>query len=211
MINIIVADNQPLTREGTMLLLANILDINIIGYSSSVTNLEQQLIQLHPQVVIIDPNINHHFTLKDIKKINSNFDFTRLLVLTNRQSKSKVLETVTLGIKNHLFKDCSHEELIHAIYNCAKGEQFFCKNTFETLFGNKLIAQQAEAIPTLSSRELELVHLIADGMTNKEIAERLFLSIHTVKTHRKNIIKKLGFTFKNTAEFSSFIQSKFLI
>jgi len=87
-----------------------------------------------------------------------------------------------------------------------RANSFFCKNTFETLFGNKLIPEQAE-VSQLSPRELEIIRLIAEGMTNNEIAEKLYLSFHTVKTHRKNIIKKLGFSFKNTAEFASFIES----
>ena len=70
--------------------------------------------------------------------------------------------------------------------------------------------QDARGASILTDREEKVVHLVAEGLTNKQIAEKLYLSFHTVKTHRKNIIKKLGFTFKNTAEFSSLIQSYFI-
>lgn len=207
MINVILADNQPLTRQGIISLLVDIIDITIVGYAYKVIELEQLLIQLKPHVIIIDHSLNHRFNLQDLKKIKSQNN-CRILVIANRQSRNKILEVVNLGIKNYIFKECSREELVHAIYNTAKGEQFFCKNTFETLFGNKLIPEKRDHVPLLSSRESELIKLIADGMTNKMIAEKLFISIHTVKTHRKNIIKKLGFTFKNSAELSSFLQLK---
>jgi DNA-binding NarL/FixJ family response regulator len=204
-INILIADNQTLTREGISSMLSNIIDIQVVGNAKSSIELEQMIANLKPQVLIIDHNYNQRFTIQDIKNIYSRFAFTRILVLSNRQSKNEILKVINLGVKNYVSKECSREELVHAIYTASKGEQFFCKNTFETLFGSKLLPEKDDATPALSSRETEIIHLIAEGMTNKEIAEKLFLSIHTIKTHRKNIIKKLGFTFKNTAEFASLI------
>ncbi|MDB5115553.1 MAG: DNA-binding response regulator [Mucilaginibacter sp.] len=208
MINILIADNQVLTREGLKFMLADIIDINIIGTAAYPIELEQLIVKFKPNVILIDPGYNNRFTIADIKHIISRFDFARILVLSNRQNKNEIQEVIDLGVKNFVFKECSREELVHAIYSTAKGEQFFCKNTFETLFGNKLLPERADTQPLLSLRETELIHLIAEGLTNKEIADRLFLSIHTIKTHRKNIIKKLGFTFKNTTELASLIQKR---
>jgi DNA-binding NarL/FixJ family response regulator len=210
MITVLIADNQTLTREGTTSLLANILDINVIGYASGPNELEQKINTYQPDVIIIDHSFNQRFSIADIKRLTSLANIGHILVLSNRQSRSKVLEVVNTGIKNIIFKECSREELVNAIYKTAKGEQFFCKNTFETLFGNKLIPEQIE-VSQLSPRELEIIQLIAAGMTNNEIAEKLYLSFHTIKTHRKNIIKKLGFSFKNTAEFASFIEANSFI
>lgn len=198
MINLLIADNQILTREGLKATLANIVDINIIGTASYAIELEQLLFTFKPGVIILDPNYNQRFTVADIKNIKLNHSNTRILVLSNRQSRDEIQTLIDLGIKNYVFKGCSREELVHAIYSTAKGEQFFCKNTFQMLFGNKLLPEKDDNVPRLSSRETELIHLIAEGLTNKEIAEKLFLSVHTIKTHRKNIIKKLGFSFKNT-------------
>jgi DNA-binding NarL/FixJ family response regulator len=206
MINILIADNQALTREGVGSVLSNMLDINIAGYAGHRLELEQMIIKLKPDVIVIDPGYNNRFTAEDIISIYSRFNFVRILVLSNRKTRNEILEMLELGVKNYVFKECSREELVHAIYSAAKGEQFFCRNTFETLFGNKLIPEREDNIPLLSLRETELIQLIAEGLTNKEIAEKLFLSIHTIKTHRKNIIKKLGFTFKNAAELAAFLQ-----
>lgn len=205
MIDILIADNQTLTREGLKATLANIVDINIIGTAAYPIELEQLLINCKPRVVILDPNYSQRFTAADIANIKLKHDSIRVLVLSNRQSREEIQTLINLGIKNYVFKECSREELVHAIYSAAKGEQFFCKNTFETLFGNKLLPEREDNSPQLSARETELIHLIAEGLTNKEIAERLFLSVHTIKTHRKNIIKKLGFSFKNTTEVAQLL------
>ena len=207
MISILLADNQILTQEGIKATISGIIDMRIVGVASSVFELEQMTKKLKPTVVILDPNYNN-FSINDIKRISSEFSRSRILVLTNRQAKNEIQQVLNSGIKNYVFKECSREELIQAIYATANGKQFYCQNTFETLFGSKLIPEKSTAIPTLSPRETELVHLIAEGLTNNEIAEKLFLSIHTVKTHRKNIIKKLGFTFKHIADIAAVIQSK---
>lgn len=200
-----IADNQALTREGIKATLANIVDINIIGTAAYAIELEQLLITCKPRVIILDPNYNQRFTTADIKNIKLKHSNSQVLVLSNRQSREEIQTLIDLGVKNYVFKECSREELIHAIYSAAKGEQFFCKNTFQTLFGNKLLPEKDENIPQLSSRETELIHLIAEGLTNKEIADKLFLSVHTIKTHRKNIIKKVGFSFKNTTELAQLL------
>jgi len=205
LIDVLIADNQTLTREGVKATLANIVDINIAGTAAYPIELEQLLINRKPRVVILDPNYNRRFTNEDINNIKLKHSNVRVLVLSNRQSREDIQTVIDLGIKNYVFKECSREELVHAIYSAAKGEQFFCKNTFETLFGNKLLPEKDDSTPQLSSRETELIHLIAEGLTNKEIADKLFLSIHTVKTHRKNIIRKLGFSFKNTTELSQLL------
>lgn len=206
MIDILLADSQTLTREGIKVLLGNIVDINVTGFAAHFNELEQLIIKHQPKVIILDPFHNHRLTVADVKTLRSKYPAARLLILSNRRDRTEIQELLDLGIKNYVFKECGREELIYAIYSAAKGEQFFCKNTFETLFGNKLIPEKDDTLPQLSSRERELIRLIAEGLTNKDIAEKLFLSVHTIKTHRKNIIKKLGFTFKNTAELSALLQ-----
>jgi len=125
MINVLIADNQTLTREGTASLLANILDIKIIGYASASNELEQKINTYQPDVIIIDHSFSQRFSLADVKRLISLANVGRILILSNRQSRSKVLEVVNTGIKNIVFKECSREELVNAIYKTAKGEQFF--------------------------------------------------------------------------------------
>jgi DNA-binding NarL/FixJ family response regulator len=208
MIDILLTDNQVLTREGLKTIISGMIDMQIVGVARSASELEQMAGKFKPAVIIIDPNYQNYFSIGDVKKIISSFDFARVLILTNRHPKNEIQQILNLGIKNYVLKECSREELIQAIYATAGGKQFYCRHTFETLFGSKLIQEKAIDTPMLSPRETELVHLIAEGLTNNEIATKLFLSVHTVKTHRKNIIKKLGFTFKNIADIAAVIQSQ---
>jgi DNA-binding NarL/FixJ family response regulator len=210
MISVLIADSQILTREGIKSMLSDIVDIRITGSAKSAAELEQLIAEHTPRVVIIDHDYNNKFTLKHLQDVYLKYNDTRILVLSNRASRNRVLEVINLGIKNYVFKECSREELVTAVYKTANDEQFFCQNTFETLFGNRLLPEREEPANTLSSRETEIIRLIASGMTNKEIAEKLFLSIHTVKTHRKNIIKKIGFTFKNAADLMLYTQTNLI-
>lgn len=200
MINILIADNQTLTRKGLTALLSPQKDMLIAAQASTSAELIEMIHTHRPEVVIIDHCYDDAFSASDIRNIYNQFDFIQVLVLSNKQLKNEVLEIIDLGVKNYLFKNCGPDEIIDAVYATARGEQFYCKNTLQTIFGDHLASNKTSGIPLLSFRETEIVHLIADGMANKEIAEKLFLSIHTVKTHRKNIIKKLGFTFKNATE-----------
>jgi len=210
MITVLIADIQILTREGIKSMLSEIIDIRIIGYAKSSIELEQKITELKPTVIIIDHAYNNKFTIKDIQKIKSEHKNSNVLVLSNRTSRNNVMDVVNLGVRNYVFKECSREELVTAVYKTANGKQYFCQNTFETLFGNKLLPEREEPINVLSSRETEIIQLIAAGMTNKEIAEKLFLSVHTIKTHRKNIIKKIGFTFKNAADLMIYTNINFI-
>lgn len=200
MINVILADNQTLTREGVISLLANHKDINIIGIADSTEELKQMIWNYKPEVVIMDHNNGRDFSANDIQNIYAQFDFVHILILSNKQHRNEILEIINHGVKSHISKSCSLVEIVNAIYATARGEQFFCESTMQVLFGNKLPPKKAGGMPLLSSRETEIVQLIAEGNANKEIAEKLFLSIHTIRTHRKNIIKKLGFTFKHASE-----------
>jgi len=201
--NVLIADNQYLTYKGLVATLSDITDIRIVGKAATQAELRQMIAQLKPDVVIIDHKYSDHFSIGTIKSIPQEFSFSRILILSNRQHKNEILDFINDGIINYVTKTCSLNELIQAIYATAKGEQFFCTVTAQTLFGDTLPSGE---IPQLSPRETEILHLITEGLPNKDIAERLFLSVHTVKTHRKNIIKKLGFTFKNAAGLASMAQ-----
>ncbi len=205
MINLLIADNQPLTREGVITVLSALKDIHIAGIANDLVELEAKITELKPKVVIIDHHYGDSFSIAAIKSIHTQFDFVQILILSNRLNKNEILDLIDHGIKNYVCKDCEPQELINAVYAAAQGVEFYCKSTTDLLFGEATIPKAEFDTLGLSIRETEIIHLIAEGLANKEIAERLFLSIHTVKTHRKNIIKKLGFTFKNATELISVI------
>jgi DNA-binding NarL/FixJ family response regulator len=203
MINVVLADRQTLTREGIIAVLSSVPGIHISGMASTSSQLIELLHQFKPHVAIIDHHYDNSFTITDIKNIIKQFAFLNILILSNQKSTEDIHELIKCGIKNYVFKQCDTNEIIQAVFAAAQGKQYFCKS-ITRLFNDENLQGNSAELALLSSRETEIIRLVAAGMTNKEIADKLFLSIHTVKTHRKNIIKKLGFTFKNAAELIQF-------
>jgi DNA-binding NarL/FixJ family response regulator len=195
MIRTLIADKQLLTRKGITSILSESPDIEIIGEATDNEQLEYAIRELKPDVTLFDAA---DFTLTDSQPTN-------LLVLYNPGCITGVLELVQAGVQNCICKNCSHEEIIKAVHLTAKGERFFCGYSLLHLQSQPAVIPSQLAL--LSERETEIVNLIATGMANKAIAEQLFLSIHTVSTHRKNIIKKLGFTFKNAADLVNYLSN----
>ena len=114
-----------------------------------------------------------------------------------------MLRAIEAGVKSHVLSVCSAKEIKEAVYATAKGEKFFCGTIVEAMVdaNEETLEEGAPATSCdpvkISDRELEIIKNIAQGYTNKEIADRLFISTHTVMTHRKNIMSKLG--INNTA------------
>jgi len=191
MINVVIADNQALIREGVIAILSGVADINVAGNASTTAELSQLIKSHQPDVIVIDDDFSAG--ISDQYK-NSNF-----LILSNNQSREVIIRLINNGIKNHIFKKCSREEIIKAVYATAKRETFFCEQTLSLIRGGQDVTI-VNSVASLTYREIEIAQLIATGMTTKDIAGKLFLSVDTIKTHRKNIIKKLGFTFKHASE-----------
>jgi DNA-binding NarL/FixJ family response regulator len=199
MIKVLIADNQTLTYEGLLSILSGIKGVKVIGRAVDCKDLDV-LIQLKPDIIIIDHNQGDDFEVQFEQGNFIKFNHAHILILSNKQVRNNIIALSDMGIKNYVSKNCTRDELLQAVSSTATGEQFFCETTMHTIFGKNLPSKKTDASSILSPREVEIVNLIADGLHNKDIAERLYLSVHTIKTHRKNIIKKLGFTFKNAAE-----------
>ena len=103
-----------------------------------------------------------------------------------------MLKLLESGINGCVTRSCSEDEIINAIFSIAKGEKFFCNKVVDVILNKHLYQKEEDCAATvLSGREAEVTGLIASGLTNKEIATELFLSSHTIHTHRKNIMRKL--------------------
>jgi DNA-binding NarL/FixJ family response regulator len=114
-----------------------------------------------------------------------------VLDISDVYTELEIKAVLKIGINAMLLKECDEEEIVEAIEVSVKGERFFCGTVLDILSGDKSkVPFSCEPI-SLSSRELEIIQLIAKGLTSKEMSEKLFLSHHTINTHRKNILKKL--------------------
>ena len=153
-------------------------------------------------VVIIDFT-SSGFDINDLSQIKRNFPNVGILAVTPDQSAQVLVDALRSGITSYVKKDCSFPEIIEAVNETKNGNMFFCGQILETISEANLDVEDididafsCEAV-VISKREGEIITFIAEWYTNTQIAEKLFLSAHTINTHRKNIMSKLG--VKNTA------------
>lgn len=200
--SVLIAGKQVLIREGIISILSSASGITTLK-AHNKTELERLLQAGAADVLIIDTDFDPDLNLEQIVQQTSNI---KILALTDDPLRNELLVLQQLGI-GCICKTCSRTEIIEAVYASALGNIYYCGAAKVVLSADENQPEKTDDNSQLSQREIEIVRLIAEGLTNKDIADKLFISVHTIKTHRKNIIKKLGFTFKNAAELAQYMQS----
>lgn len=199
---VVLADSNDLVRVGMRTILKGIPEINIVGEARNNEELLNQVHDFDVNLVLIDYT-SHGFDIDIIPKVLSAKNSIRILAITPEQSAQTLVNALRSGVQSYVKKDCDLGEIIDAVQDTGKGKKFFCGQILETIQRasidvNDIDFDSFTCEPViLSEREQEIIILIAEGLTNAQIAEQLFLSNHTINTHRKNIMGKLG--VKNTA------------
>jgi DNA-binding NarL/FixJ family response regulator len=192
MIKIIIADAQYLIRFGLQNLLTANKDFTLVGEAENSKELLALVKQYQPEVIILDYNNEDNFTLEDIEKVKRLSPVSNFLIISADTSKSNIYKVIELGAISFLTKECDREEIIGAIYATAKKEKFLCHKVIDIIIEKHIHEGEDHCKAfNLSLRETEIIKLTAKGWTAKTIAGHLFLSTHTVYTHKKNIMKKL--------------------
>ena len=160
-------------------------------------------------LVVIDPlSSSERFTIATTLKLKEKYPNKKVLIISDIHSPQNVLQILEKGVQGYLTRQCDAAEITHAIFAIAKGEKFYCNKVIDIALNKEFDPENCE--PTsLTERENEITALIASGLTNKEIGEKLHLSHHTVHSHRKNILKKLG--VKSVSELTVYAMSVGLI
>lgn len=206
-IKLLIADSNELIRIGLNSVFADVPEIDLVGAAGCSTDLLRKLNDQQVDVVMIDFTAPG-FDIDTIPEIISNHKHVRCVAITPNQSGNIIATALRAGVMSYVKKDCSVKEIIDAVKSVAVGDQFFCGQVLdavrqESIDTNQINANSISCEPVLlSERELEVIKHIAEGYTNTKIAEKLFLSPHTVNTHRKNIMQKLG--VNNTAAIVMF-------
>jgi DNA-binding NarL/FixJ family response regulator len=198
-IKITIADSHFLSRKGLALLLKENNDFILLAEALSNTDIINQSKFYKPDLIIIDYT-SANYDLDGVQQIVKKYPKTKILAITELQSNEIIAKGLKMGITSHLLKDCEQDEIVEAIYKTAKGEKFMCGKITNAILQEKSVNNIAEYScegMNISEREMEIITLIAEGYSNKEVADKLFLSTHTITTHRKNIMNKLG--VNNTA------------
>lgn len=201
MITLLLADSNELIRIGMRTIFKD-SDFQVIGEASCTEELLSQVESFKPDVVLIDYT-SDGFTVDAIPAAKAIYQDVKIVGITPLQDAQTLVHAVKSGVTSYIKKDCSLEEIKNAVLETSRNNTFFCGTILETIRLEGINVDSIEAVDfncdpvMLSEREQEIITLIAEGMTNAVISEKLFLSKHTVNTHRKNIMAKLG--VKNTA------------
>ncbi|MEJ7646740.1 MAG: response regulator transcription factor [Chryseolinea sp.] len=198
-LSVLLADNQPLTAAGLNYILRDRNDIRIIAEVKTQRELPE-MVRLHrPDLLIVDYNAPGYVTKSDLADVKSYSPGTNILAISSDDNKANILQVLQAGVHGYLTKECSKEEIIMAVAAVGRGEKFFCHKILDIIM-QKHFPQEAEIVPgILTMRETEILKLLASGYSTQKVADELFLSPHTVHTHRKSIIKKLN--IKSPTEF----------
>jgi len=178
-----------LIREGLKAVTKDNEDISIIGEINKKTDFRIKLKSMQTDILVIDNDSGDFVDIDELKEIHKLSASTKVLVIADYLKKDDALKIINSGVLGHLTKECEKNEILAALESVARGEKFICSKILDVILGKK--REEAGNESGLSERENEIIKLIAEKYSNQEIAEVLFISIHTVYTHRKNIMKKL--------------------
>lgn len=189
-ISTIIADSQFLIRTGLRHILSDKARCNVLAEVTNEIQLFEVIKKQKPDVVVLDYHQPGHFTTETVAKLKKNYPKVKLLVISADENKKNIYSVLENGVNSFLSKKCDEKEIINALYATSKNEKYYCNNVLNYLLEKSFPKDDCTPLP-LSPREIEVVKLVAKGLIAKEIASELYLSTHTVYTHRKNIMKKL--------------------
>jgi DNA-binding NarL/FixJ family response regulator len=187
--SIVLADDHAMFREGIRKIIERIEDTVIVGEANDGLELLELLKKSRPNLVILDISMPNLRGLEAIREITKQYPQVQILVLTMHRKKEFIRQALTDGADGFLLKEDPSDELIRAVQALKKGEKYLSRLISDDLIRLTLEVDQND---TLTSREREVLILLAEGKKNQEIADALFISVNTVRRHRYNIMEKLN-------------------
>ncbi|MBC7851451.1 MAG: response regulator transcription factor [Chitinophagaceae bacterium] len=192
-IKLFIVDDHPMVLEGMKAMLQQIAYIDLIGTATNAFDAMSKLKSISIDVAIVDINLPEITGIELTAKIKKEFPKIQVLAMSTFKERSYISQMIQNGASGYLVKSASREEIEEAIL-CAHEGKLYLSMDINTLDINKHIQSP---VPVISTREKEILQLISNGLTNTQIANQLFISLHTVDTHRKNLLAK--FQVNNTA------------
>lgn len=205
MIKVFIIDDHQMLIDGIRYELDKETDIEWMGNTTLPSTLMAILKEKQPDVLLMDINLPQKSGLELCLEVSTLYPFIHIVGLSTSEEASIIRKMMENGASGYLLKDASKAELIKALHDVVQGKKYMNFSVAKILKNNT----PDSSIPLLTKREKEVLELIADGMTNQEIAARLFLNSTTIDSHRKNMLTK--FNAKNTAALIKFAVSNKLI
>ncbi len=195
MTTIILADDHPIVRRGLRSVLEAEKNFSLIGEAGDGLEAVRMVENLQPDILITDMMMPGLTGLEVTRQVRHRVPKTKIIILSMHASESYVLEALRNGANGYVLKDTVSEELVEAIRDVIAGRRYLSSQLSERAIETYIL--KAESTPedsydSLTTREREVLKLAAEGSTNNEIAERLFISPRTAETHRANLMKKLA-------------------
>jgi DNA-binding NarL/FixJ family response regulator len=213
MIRILIADDHGIVRAGLKLLLSRIAGTEVVAEASDGREAVRLAKAFEPDIVLMDVAMPLLNGLDAARQITRDNPHAGIIVLSMYTDESYILRALDAGAKGYLLKDNADEELEKAIRSVAAGRPFFSQVIADTLLEEHVHIMRKQGVTDsyklLTEREREVLHLLAEGKSNKEAAAVLSVSPYTVDTHRTNLMQKLG--LHNTAEIVLYAVRKAII
>jgi NarL family two-component system response regulator LiaR len=198
-IRVLVVDDHAIVRKGVVSLLATESSISVVGEASNGVEAVQKANTLNPDVILMDLVMPEMDGIQAIQLITTSQTKARILVLTSFGTDDKVFPALKAGALGYLLKDSNPEELIEAIHQVKNGESWLHPAVARKVLNEWAHPEQSSIPEPLTERETEVLRLLAQGLSNREIAERLVLSEATVRTHVSNLLSKLHLASRTQA------------
>ena len=197
-IRLLVADDHPVVRAGLRMLLATQPDMEVVGEAVDGDTAVERALEFKPDVVVMDLTMAGMDGLAATREIVNRLPHTKVVVLTMHDNEEYLRQALEAGATGYVLKEAVDTEIAVAIRVVQRGEVFLYPSFTRVLLGDLLQTDetddtfQQDSYELLSEREKEVLRLVALGDTNREIAERLFLSVRTVETYRARLMEKLN-------------------
>ena len=198
-ISILVIEDNRLLREGISEMLKKQPDIHVVAAIGNGENILLMMGKLNPNIVLLDLGLRNQNSLQVVKLIKKHFQKTKIIVMDLIPLQADVFEFVQAGVSGFILKDANVTEFFKTIRSVYQGTQVLPPNLTGSLFSQIVDKAVIESSPSkiiesvkMTKRERQVIDLVADGLTNKEVAQKLHLSTYTVKSHIHNILEKLA-------------------
>lgn len=192
MIKVLIADNHPVVRVGIKKIFESASDVEVVGDVSTVSELFEALKKITPDIVILEMDIPEINGIATLRKMKQEFPNVKTLMYSGQSEDVYALSTIRAGACGYLSKSADLEYILIAIRKVSKGDMFITNELAQRLAFDESTQKPRRFFRRLSSREVEVLKLLASGKRNKEVAEELDLNEKTVSTYKARLMKKLN-------------------
>lgn len=192
-IRILIVDDHPVVRKGLCSCLSSKPHLQIVGEACDGNDAVRKVKELQPDIVLMDVQMPHMDGLQVTESLRKEAPKVKVLILSMQTNRESVLRIIKAGARGYVLKDAPTEDLMRAIEAVSSGEAFFSPHVAQIAL-NQYVSESDKENPLakLSEREREVLALIAEGKSNKEIAMHLGIGVRTIETHRERIMRKLN-------------------